>query len=391
MVQQTKTLNELENLSEKELEGIILGKEKNMDDARYVLGKLMVEGTSAGVPQNENKGLNWLKEAAKNGHMDALEYKTYWDIRFDRSPKLQKIQESLEKIIAHNKSSRACNTLAELNHATAGNNINSDNAELKEGAEKARDKAAKYYMMSAEQQDIIGIHWMGVFYHEGFGVAKNIEKAIQYLSRSAATGNGQSHYQLYLIHSGKDEQDLTYKNVEAAYTYLLNALIRGVTFFDEMVAFFRQNYAELAPLYLKNQNLQIEVNEENEKNILNMHEAWVGELKVGFSTALGKDRLYHRPCGFLNDQQIWMVGVQLEYFTSTVLRYDHTDFLKAVRMDLGPILGDIGLWALKCQQDMAKNRVDKEDKKKLQVAYDLVEKYLDSGLDVLKQEKKYNF
>lgn len=81
-------MNQLENLSEKELEGIILGKEKNMDDARFVLGKLMVEGTSEGVPQNENKGLNWLKEASKNGHMGALEYKTYWDIRFDRSPKL---------------------------------------------------------------------------------------------------------------------------------------------------------------------------------------------------------------------------------------------------------------------------------------------------------------
>ena len=109
----------------------------------------------------------------------------------------------------------------------------------------------------------------------------------------------------------------------------------------------------------------MEVNAENEKNILNMHEAWIGELKVGFSTALGKDRLYHRPCGFLNDQQIWMVGVQLEYLINQVLRYDHVDFLKAVRMDLGPVLGDLGLWSLKCLQDIAKENDDKDAKKKL--------------------------
>lgn len=68
--------------------------------------------------------------------------------------------------------------------------MNSENPELKEAAEKARDKAAKYYMMSAEQDDVIGIHWMGVFYHEGFGVGKNIEKAIEFLTRSANAGNG---------------------------------------------------------------------------------------------------------------------------------------------------------------------------------------------------------
>lgn len=62
-----------------------------------------------------------------------------------------------------------------------------------------------------------------------------------------------------------------------------------------------------------------------------MHEAFIGELKVGFSTALGKDRLYNRPCGFLNDQQIWMVGVSLNYLLENVLRFDHADFMKAMR------------------------------------------------------------
>lgn len=30
--------------------------------------------------------MNWLKEAIKNNHLGALEYKTYYDIRFDKSP-----------------------------------------------------------------------------------------------------------------------------------------------------------------------------------------------------------------------------------------------------------------------------------------------------------------
>jgi hypothetical protein len=35
--------------------------------------------------------------------------------------------------------------------------------------------------MSAEQDDVVGLHWIGVFYHEGFGLAKNIPKAVEYL------------------------------------------------------------------------------------------------------------------------------------------------------------------------------------------------------------------
>ena len=39
-----------------------------------------------------------MKTAAKNGHMAALEYKTYWAIRFDKSPNLKKIEGALEQI-----------------------------------------------------------------------------------------------------------------------------------------------------------------------------------------------------------------------------------------------------------------------------------------------------
>lgn len=91
----------MEEMTEAELEGLILAKDSN-NDARFALGKLMIEGSSDKVPHNENKGLNWIKEAAKKGSSEAMEYKTYWDIRFDRSPNLQKITENLNKIIEIN-------------------------------------------------------------------------------------------------------------------------------------------------------------------------------------------------------------------------------------------------------------------------------------------------
>ena len=38
------------------------------------------------------------------------------------------------------------------------------------------------------------MHWIGVFYHEGFGVAKDINKAIEFLLKAAEAGNCQSMY-----------------------------------------------------------------------------------------------------------------------------------------------------------------------------------------------------
>ena len=113
------TAFEYERMTEKELE-VVIQKNKNANDARFILGKLMVEGISDKVQRNENKGLNWIKESCKAGYLPAIEYKTYWDIRFDRQPKLDKLIDNLNKIIDNNKSPRACNTLAELNHAQGG-------------------------------------------------------------------------------------------------------------------------------------------------------------------------------------------------------------------------------------------------------------------------------
>jgi TPR repeat protein len=127
-------------MTEAQLEAIILAdaQSKLADDARYILGKNQIEGSFPDkVPRNEKKGLNWIKEAEKHGHLPALEYKTYYDIRFEKHPSIEKIIKSLETCVAKTKSHRACATLAEFCHAK----------QLEEGN---RERAAQYYMTAAE-------------------------------------------------------------------------------------------------------------------------------------------------------------------------------------------------------------------------------------------------
>lgn len=161
-------------------------------------------------------------------------------------------------------------------------------------------EAAKYYQMAADQGDVIGSHWIGVFYHDGFGVTKNLDKAIENLTVGVNAGNGQSMYQMYLIHSGTPGQDEKYKDPVKAYRFLLDAIYTGVTYFDEIKAYFSLHVDALKDTFSKNNpHLTLDLN--NNDDIKARHNAFVDELKVNFSSALGKDRMYHRPCGFLND------------------------------------------------------------------------------------------
>ena len=120
-----------------------------------------------------------------------------------------------------------------------------------------------------------------------------------------------------------------------------------------------------------------------------MHDAFISELRNSFSTALQRDKLYHRPCGHITDQMIWIVGVQMQYLVENVIRYDHADFLNALKLDLGPILGDIGIWVCKQFIDFNKVSGNNESKKKYMVCQEIIEKYLENKFDFLGQEKKY--
>ena len=172
--------DELDQLSQAELEAIITNEPAKADDARYVLGRLLIEGISpTKVPPNETMGNNYIKLGAKNNHLASIEYKTYYDIRFAAQPNLKKIMDGLDTVVAQapNRCSRACNTIAEFAHAQSRDEAN-------------KDKAARYYNTAAEQGCLIGTHWMGVFYMEGFGVSQNLDKAETMLIKAAKMGNG---------------------------------------------------------------------------------------------------------------------------------------------------------------------------------------------------------
>lgn len=208
----------------------------------------------------------------------------------------------MNKIVEANKSARACNTLAELNHSMGSANLKNADPEKRAVAEQKAALAAKYYMTSAEQEDVIGMHWMGVFYYEGFGVSKNLAKSVEFLTKAAAAGNCQSMYQLHMITSGNDGEDDNYRDVEASYNWLMKGIQNGATMFDEAVQYFKLHFETLAPIYLARKKLDVGYKEGKEKqDVLNMHDAGINEMKNDFSASLGKDRLYRTPCGFLND------------------------------------------------------------------------------------------
>ena len=82
--------------------------------------------------------MNWLKESIKQGNLDALEYKAYYDIRYDPQPKLKKIQDALEQVVEKNKSARACNTLAEFYYA-------------QDRLQNHKDLASKFYNLAKDE------------------------------------------------------------------------------------------------------------------------------------------------------------------------------------------------------------------------------------------------
>ena len=122
-----------------------------------------------------------------------------------------------------------------------------------------------------------------------------------------------------------------------------------------------------------------------------MHEAYVNEMKNSFSNALNKDRLYFRPAGFLQDTQIWMVGVLRKYLTKQAIHFSHSEFIKAVKLDLGPLLGEVGLWVLTNYCSRQKDKGKTEKRKKGLIAIELIKSYLEAGFDYIGKENKYNF
>lgn len=66
------------------------------------------------------------------------------------------------------------------------------------------------------------------------------------MTKGSDAGNGQSMYTLFHIHSGNKGQEKRLKDVNKAYKFLLHAIISGVTYFDEIKTFFKENVQALS-------------------------------------------------------------------------------------------------------------------------------------------------
>lgn len=58
-----------------------------------------------------------------------------------------------------------------------------------------------------------------------------------------------------------------------------------------------------------------------------------------------------------------MIGVLTRYFVKKVLNFDHADFMRAMKEDINPLLGDLGLWALN-NYSITQKEKGKADKRK---------------------------
>jgi len=148
------------------------------------------------------------------------------------------------------------------------------------------------------------------------------------------------------------------------------AVQSGVTHFEQMDKYFDENFDVLKPVFLEWRKCPAEFTER--KSIINLHDAYLRELKESFSDRLDKDRMYKKAAGFVTDQQIWLIGILCKYFMRQVMHFNHEDFLTACRVDLGPILGEIGLWFLKQYEQRCADKGKDDKKKKARCAQDLI-------------------
>ena len=70
-------------------------------------------------------------------------------------------------------------------------------------------------------------------------------------------------------------------DVVKAYRFLNKAVSLGVTYFEEMNNFFKANYEKLSPIFIEMRKTPSDMT--GRKEIENLHDAYVSELKEGFS------------------------------------------------------------------------------------------------------------
>lgn len=196
-----------------------------------------------------------------------------------------------------------------------------------------------YTNKAADLGDLIANYWVGVLLHRGQGTEKDIKEALRYLEKGKDLGNVQADYELFDIYAREEG----YENFPKAYNYFCDAIENGYTSFQELQDFFKKNTEVLRDEFLKRKNYE-ELKIDSDEEIMNLHEAYINELMNKFTNAMRKDQLYKRATAYMTDGLIWMMKVQKLYMVDTVLRFNHEDFLTAVRDDIPPLISEVGIW-----------------------------------------------
>jgi TPR repeat protein len=362
---------DLFELNEADLEQIATN--ENSDNARYVLGTKAVEGNDPErVKKNDKKGITWLREAAGNDHLDSQEYLAYYDIRFEKVPNIRRIMAYLEAVVEKKESTRALTTLAEFY-------IN----QRKE--RRSVERGFELYKKSAELGDLIANYWVGVLLHRGQGVEKEVKEGIKYLEKASELGNVQADYELFDIYAREEG----FEDLPKAYNYFCDAIENGFTSFQELQEFFKKNIDVLKDTFLQrkhSEELKLDSNDE----IQNLHDAYTNDLMSKFTDAMRKDQLYKRATAYMTDGLIWMMKVLKNYMVESVLRFDHQDFLIAMRDDIPPLISEVGVWLFNTGITREKELGNKEQTKKLKICLDIIKKILDKGIEYFEKEGKYH-
>ena len=130
---------------------------------------------------------------------------------------------------------------------------------------------------------------------------------------------------------------------------------------------------------------------DNKVEVENLHDAFIKEKKQSFSQAIQRDRLYKRPAGYVEQNGIWIVAVLLKYFMKQVLHFSHVDFMKAMKEDLGPVQGEVGMWVLQNYIDFQKARGKDDNKKRAMIVMEIIKSFLEKQYEYIGKETKYNF
>lgn len=92
------------------------------------------------------------------------------------------------------------------------------------GVPKNESKAYQLYKTAADADDMNGLGGVGVCFENGFGVAKNIPTAVSYYKKAAEKGHDYSTYRLYLLY--RDGNGVS-KDTNLAIQYLRQAADNG--------------------------------------------------------------------------------------------------------------------------------------------------------------------